>query len=261
MPTQNHLIIGFGVYGISTALHLGPSARLTVVSYRQACEPSNDIAKIVRVDYDSVQRMEEAIYAQNLWREDARFTPFYRPCGRLVAYDKTTIATLDGIDKARSQLGLNRRQRSNCTLLQKYYGSTNTVDDLTYVFNEDDALVDWEGCMQAMEKRCREGGSEILDTRVDKLIHNKRRITSVALSDGKMIKTGDTKVILAAGPWIAQLLDNSNIEQPPDRRMPTATGLFSFRIQLSEDQKKLFQGKPSFSHIGRGKLLRSLLYS
>jgi glycine/D-amino acid oxidase-like deaminating enzyme len=265
MPTQRYLIIGFGVYGISTADHLDPSDPLTILSYHQRHAPSHDVAKIIRTDYDNIQRMKEAICAQRLWTDDERFKPFYHPVGRIVAYDKAAISILNGIDKARSQLGKERRIRYDRAILEEFYGTTNALDDLTFVFNEDDGIVEWAGCMrgrkEAIEKRCRENeGSNILDARVETLMHEGRRITAVVLANGESIETGDTKVTLAAGPWIVELLDKSGIEQPPDWRMPIATGLFAFTLQLSEDQVTFFKGKPSFSHVGHGILPQILQY-
>jgi glycine/D-amino acid oxidase-like deaminating enzyme len=259
------LIIGLGVYGISITFYLDPSDQLTILSYHQRHAPSDDVSKIVRIDYANLERMKEAIRAQQFWTDDERFKPFYLPVGRIVAYDETAISILNGIDKARSQLGREKRIRLDRAILERYYGTTNAPDDLTFVFNHDDGMVEWNGCMhgrkEAIGIHCQENqGSNILDDPVEMLMHEGSRITTIALASGERLETGDMKVILAAGPWIAVLLENSGIQQPPNWRMPTATGLFAFTLQLSADQITFFKGKPGFSHVGHG-ILRHILQS
>ena len=92
----------------------------------------------------------------------------------------------------------------------------------------------------------------IWETQVQELVHNRRRIIAVNLANNTRIETVDRNIILAAGPWISEVLDRSGIEQPPEPRAPVATGIFAFILQLQEDQIESFRGKPSFSHIGYG---------
>ena len=254
MSAERYLIIGFGVYGISAALHLleAKPAQLTILSHHQPQEPSDDISKIVRIDYTRVSRMKEAICAQECWRNDKRFTPFYQPVGRIVAYDNKDISTLNNINNARSELGKEKRNHLGKDILENVFGSTNAPDGLTFVYNKDDGLVEWKGCMQAMRDIIQNKKATIREIPVQKLIHNGERITAVSLVNNERIETEDMKIILAAGPWIMEILERSGIEQPPDSRAPVATGIFAFILQLSDDQRKVFQGKPGFSHIGHG---------
>lgn len=263
MTTEKYLIVGLGVYGASTALHLldadsqNPS-ELTVVSHCISLAPSEDISKIIRVDYTSARRMKEAIRAQEHWMNDDRFNQFYLPVGRIVAYDEMRLQTLDEIDQTRLHMGRHKRERLDGSILAKIFGSTGALSKLTFVHNEDDGLVEWEGCMQAMRdsvrERCRENKESVfLETQVQDLVHCGERITAVTLADDRRIGVADKKVILAAGPWITEILERSSIERPPHSRIPIATGVFAFILQLNEEQTLFFKGKPALSQIGYGK--------
>jgi glycine/D-amino acid oxidase-like deaminating enzyme len=262
MPSKQYIIIGSGVSGTSTTLHLldaveENSTVLTIISRHQSLEPSDDISKIVRIDYATVSRMKEAICAQQHWQNNNRFKPFYQPVGRVVAYDESNLPTLDGIDSTRSQLGLQNRPRSDKAVLEKFYGKIETRTNLTFVWNEDDGLVDWRSCMQALtteiEEHCEKNkGSSLREVFAQKLVHEENQISAICLDGGEEIDAIDAQVIVAAGPWIAELLERSGIEQPPISRTPVATGVFTFTLQLNEVQAKFFMGKPAFSHIGYG---------
>jgi glycine/D-amino acid oxidase-like deaminating enzyme len=89
MSTPSYLILGSGVFGASTALHLiraHPSASVTLVDrdhYAAATRvaASWDWNKVVRADYTDLTYTKLALEAQALWRSDAVFKPFYHESG------------------------------------------------------------------------------------------------------------------------------------------------------------------------------------
>jgi hypothetical protein len=85
--------------------------------------------------------MEEASRAQQRWMNDEQFKNFYQPVGRIVAYDDGD-GTLAGIDAARTELQLARRERRGIDILTKFYGYTRASINLYYTWNEDDGLVE-----------------------------------------------------------------------------------------------------------------------
>lgn len=256
-------IIGGGVAGLADARYLleklGDSLELILLDHRLAQAASDDISKVVRPDYANVSRMREAIHAQKGWKDDELLKPFYWQVGRIVMYDESEVPTLVGIEQTRSQLGLEKRTRPDKTTLENYYGASQNSTNSTFVYNNDDALVDWKGCMQAVRERIQtlclnSKTSKVLETPAQELEHGGGRITAVICGDGSKIDTSDVEVIVAAGAWTAELLENSSINLPPISRAPVATGIFAIIIQLNEKQKKHFWGKPGFSHIGCGML-------
>ncbi|KAK4032194.1 putative sarcosine oxidase protein [Parachaetomium inaequale] len=86
------VIIGAGVFGLSTALHLRkshPDVDVTVVDRMRGNRggASSDHNKIIRADYPDPVYMGLAIEAQECWRKDPMLQPYYHECGMLFAED------------------------------------------------------------------------------------------------------------------------------------------------------------------------------
>ncbi|OIW33080.1 FAD dependent oxidoreductase [Coniochaeta ligniaria NRRL 30616] len=88
-PPPSYLILGSGVFGASTALHLiltHPDAAVTLVD-RDAHDAPTRVAaswdwnKVVRADYSDILYTKLALEAQDLWRTDAIWKPFYHESG------------------------------------------------------------------------------------------------------------------------------------------------------------------------------------
>lgn len=259
------IIVGDGVFGLSTADHVRkrcPAAPLSIISHPSPQAPSNDDAKIVRIDYPYKERMKEAIESQRLWKTELSFSPYYHSIGRLVAYDKDD-STPSSINETRAQLGMEARQRLEGRILTEKLGSKDVPPSLTIIFNSDDAIVDWKGCMNDVKRRvteaCSQSGGKLLEGKVKILEHDGNRIKAIILADGKRIETETAQVVLAVGPWFAEILTNSGIDLPPSNRLPVATGLFAYNVQLNDKQVEIFRGKPIFSHIGKAEFLPPVL--
>jgi glycine/D-amino acid oxidase-like deaminating enzyme len=263
MSAKRYIVIGSGVFGLSTVLHILPERNakpdrrtdVTLISCPQPEAPTEDISKIIRVDYTSECRMKEAIRAQVCWKTDEIFEAFYQPVGRIVGYSEQRLQTLNTINETRSRLGLEKRKRQEKDVLEKYYGSIDVPEGLTYTYNEDDGLVEWAGCIQKVREVVRERCT-MRDIQIQQLIHKEGQVVAVTFhnDDGINVEidTKDKDVILAAGPWIGEILDRSGIEQPPKSKAPVAVGIFAFVLHLQEDQARRFRGAPIYSQIGQG---------
>ncbi|KAK0658007.1 FAD dependent oxidoreductase [Cercophora newfieldiana] len=88
-PSPSYLIIGSGVFGASTALHLiqsRPSASITLIDRDAHTAPirvaaSWDWNKVIRSDYADIVYTRLGLEAQALWRNDPLFKPFYHESG------------------------------------------------------------------------------------------------------------------------------------------------------------------------------------
>ncbi|KAL8714148.1 MAG: hypothetical protein Q9220_001876 [cf. Caloplaca sp. 1 TL-2023] len=84
---RSYLVIGAGVFGTSTALHLiedDPSASITLLDRTPFPCPhaaSHDINKIVRADYGDIFYSNLALEAQNHWRNGSYYKPYYHETG------------------------------------------------------------------------------------------------------------------------------------------------------------------------------------
>lgn len=88
-PVPSYLIIGSGVFGASTALHLirsHPDADITLLD-RDAHDAPTRVAaswdwnKVIRADYSDIVYTKLALEAQDLWRTDPIWKPFYHESG------------------------------------------------------------------------------------------------------------------------------------------------------------------------------------
>jgi sarcosine oxidase/L-pipecolate oxidase len=92
--SESYLIIGAGIFGASAALELRkrrPSAKVTLVDAVPFPNPhsaTSDLNKIIRSDYGDAFYMKLALEAQEGWRNDPLFQPFYHETGMLYAENK-----------------------------------------------------------------------------------------------------------------------------------------------------------------------------
>jgi len=89
MTSPSYLILGSGVFGASTALHLiksQPSASITLIDRDAYTAPirvaaSWDWNKVIRSDYTDIVYTRLALEAQALWRDDPLFKGYYHESG------------------------------------------------------------------------------------------------------------------------------------------------------------------------------------
>ncbi len=127
---------------------------------------------------------------------------------------------------------------------------------MAVVYNEDDVVVDWTGAMKSVKEDCLRKGAKFRDDRVVRMEFNPGGKVQTVVTSTKSINTENTEIILAAGPWIMQLLEASSIQQPPPSRAPIATGIFSFSVELNNEQWERYSDLPVKSDIGVGTYLK-----
>ena len=90
---DSYIIVGAGVFGTSTALHLKaaePHAHITLIDRTPFPCPfaaSHDLNKIVRADYGDKFYAKLALEAQQQWRENEIYRPYYHESGLLNVED------------------------------------------------------------------------------------------------------------------------------------------------------------------------------
>lgn len=85
----SYLILGAGVFGVSTAYHLiqkYPGASIKLVDRDALDAPSRvaaswDWNKVIRADYADIRYCELALEAQDVWRSDPLWKPFFHESG------------------------------------------------------------------------------------------------------------------------------------------------------------------------------------
>lgn len=102
--------------------------------------------------------------------------------------------------------------------------------------NDDDGVVDGNRVMSKMKKACINMGGEYQETRVLHLHSDEKGMIDAVVTSGDAINATQTDVILAAGPWIMQLIEASHVRQPPNPSAPLGTNIFAFHLDMDPQQ-------------------------
>ncbi|GES62967.1 FAD dependent oxidoreductase [Aspergillus terreus] len=268
---ENILIVGGGIFGVSTAYHLArripDPSRITLLD--RAPAPSNtaastDINKIIRADYSNPLYMQLGLEAIDAWKS----LPFFQDAG---VYHQSGWIAMD--EKASDVPQRIRRNFRAC-------GQDDSIVDLT----EEEVRTRWGGLLR--ETDCRPFGSyyfnpfagwadagdalRILATEAVKLGVNYEvgeagrvvwadgRVQGVETVDGRLY-TAD-KVLLATGAWTSQLMSpvEEELELDEADRMEcqvSAAGVCVAHFNLSDADKEAFSQLPVLVYGEQGEII------
>ncbi|PWY92609.1 fructosyl amino acid oxidasesarcosine oxidase [Aspergillus heteromorphus CBS 117.55] len=254
----NILIVGGGVFGLSTALslsHRHPSIQITLLESSPTIPnphgSSVDTSRIVRADYSQPTYARLAADALDLWRN----TPWgsegrYTQNGLLLVYppDGTNardyaMKSYDNVKQIPGQDVELLPTKSDVARVAPAYG----VD-----LNVAGGYVNWgsgwsdaeAGVRYAKQHLDQEGKVRFQTGEVSSLITDPAtaRVTGVTLADGSSI-TADL-VILATGAWTAKLVDL--------RGRAVSTGQALAYMRISDDEQKRLEHMPTILNFATG---------
>ncbi|EPE25093.1 FAD/NAD(P)-binding protein [Glarea lozoyensis ATCC 20868] len=260
----SYLIIGSGVFGISTAYYLSlkyPEASITVldrsIEFPCPLAASHDFNKIVRADYGNPFYCKLALEARKLWKTDPLYSSFYHESG-MVNVDDT---------------GLGRRILKNYEDLDEHPGaSIINPDELKLKFDGLFTDTNYEGvdeifynpvsgwaeataAVKAVVEASTVRGVKFVSANVEQLYFNESgSCAGVKCADGRIMIADST--ILSTGAGTAKLLARSASNHPElqsgDR--VTAAAVVTGIIRLSLEQRPRFKNSPVFIHSMAGVL-------
>jgi len=217
----SYLIVGAGVFGTSTALHLKrkyPDAEITLVdrdAYTAAIRvaASWDWNKVVRADYRDIVYTRMALEAQELWRNDPLWQAFYHETG-IYWISKTSFA--QQVLNNFKELGVEADLKSVPVEEAKklYNGLFNDADytDVKEVLvNRSSGYADAKEALQAGVQAAVDLGVKYVQAHVVAVEfdgHDKGNCKGVRTASGDVI-TAD-KVILSTGSYTPKLLIDSD---------------------------------------------------
>lgn len=222
--TPSYLIVGSGVFGTSTALHLKrayPSAAVTLVDRDAFDAPARvaaswDWNKAVRADYSDIVYCALALEAQDAWRGDGDnnqggiWKPFYHESG-IYWISRTGIAqrVIDNYEK------LGRKAEVYSIPVEearKLYGGL--FDEADYegvenvLVNKTSGWADAKGALQRGTERAVELGVKYVTAEVAGLeFGSDGTCVGVRTADGEVLNA--THTILSTGSFTPKLLDES----------------------------------------------------
>ncbi|KAL2431392.1 Amino acid oxidase imqH [Exophiala dermatitidis] len=275
---QHVLIIGAGVFGLSTALSIlhKPEYKATGLTIVDASPSlpnpegsSVDASRIVRADYAYRHYSRLALEAQELWRDK---TPegwggegrYYEPGFVLTAdeeeggrYVKESLATVrelaaedekDNQGRRRWYVDVDKiKELRNPDEIRAATGYDQVSGDYGYA-NFNSGWADAEKCVAYALRRLRQEGGDRVTLRsgahVARLLvePSTEKCTGVELVGGEQIHADLT--ILAAGAWSPTLIDLQG--------RCLATGQAIAYVNITDEEVKAMQDRPTIMNLSRG---------
>lgn len=217
-PTPCYLIIGAGVFGISTAYTLiqkYPNASVTVVD-RDAYDAESRVAaswdwnKVVRADYDDLVYCRLAIEAQDVFKSDPLWQPYFKETG---------VYWMCRSDYAQNVIGnyqkLGRKAEISAVSVEEarklYNGLFNEADYdgvKEVLVNKTSGWAAAGDALRAVTKRCLELGVKYVVADVATLnVDSRGTCTGIKTKDGRELTA--SHVVLCTGAFTAKLLELS----------------------------------------------------
>jgi glycine/D-amino acid oxidase-like deaminating enzyme len=253
----SYLIIGAGVFGVSTAYHLiqkYPNASVTLVD-RDAYDAESRVAaswdwnKVIRADYDDKVYCKLALEAQDIFKSDPLWKPYFHQTG--VYWNCRS-------DYAQNVIGHHKELGRNDDIIalpvaeaRKLYGGIFDNADYTGVkevlINRASGWAAAGDALQAITKRCLELGVKYVVADVATLEFDGRgSCTGIQTKSGG--KLSATHVVVAAGAFTPTLLEwsaakSGNSGLKAGERI-LAAGITTGMAQLNEEQLKKYKDMP-----------------
>jgi sarcosine oxidase/L-pipecolate oxidase len=253
---RSDLIVGAGVFGVSTALHLirkYPESTVTLVdrAFPHHAAASWDWSKVVRADYPNILYMEKALEAMEIWRTDPLYCQFYHESGLIWVDGKGFART---VVENYERLGANEKVRiaSPAEVRASYGGifaNAELEDCAEILINESSGWVEASKCLEAVIATAAREGVRCIEADVITLeLDSTGSCIGVRPRDGKVI-TAD-RVILASGAQTAKLVVDSlpNRAELHDGDRLVAAAICTGMVKLNAEEVEKFQVGPVFLH-------------
>ncbi|KPM41237.1 hypothetical protein AK830_g5306 [Neonectria ditissima] len=252
--SESYVIVGAGVFGTSTALHLirkYPNANITLVD-RNAFDAPTKVAaswdwnKVVRSDYKDIGYTSMGLEARDVWLNDPLWSPFYHESGiywisatgfaRQVLENfkrlgvKADLYSL-GVEEARKQFG-------------GIFDSADYTGIKEVLVNKSSGWAAAKDVLQKVLEEAIELGVNFLEAEVKSLeFDTEGNCTGVKTSSGQSLE--GSRIILSTGAFTPKLLVDSAPERPElhagDRIIAAA---------VTEATSRLGDGHPSKFYNG-----------
>lgn len=250
------LIIGAGVFGLSTALELTRRGYSNVIVLDRHAPPvpdgsSVDISRIVRPDYADAFYARMGMEALAGWQKD--FSPFFHRSGLLCAqsgtefghaYLKEAKTNLENIGAEVNLWAYTGREAS-----QRYPGIHGDLSLTSGYCNLDAGWVDAEKSIEHLASLCEEAGVTFLvgqDSTVIELVttnsDSRKKVTGVLTANGEVLDAD--AVIMATGAWTPHLIEAGN--------RFISTGQPVGYMQLTSEEAEEMRGNPVMINLSTG---------
>lgn len=243
------LIVGAGVFGLSTALELSKRGYKNITILDRHVPPvvdgsSVDISRIIRFDYADPLYARMAKEAYQGWRKE--YSDFFYQSGFIMlAKDSSNVYVNKSMETVRSQGGqVDEFHRAN-DVKKLYPGVTSDFSGLYATHNASGGWADAEKSIQRLASECSLAGVSFI-TGPQGTVHTLRkessRVVGVNTVSGAAIPA--SQVILCTGAWSNRLLNLSHAA--------SASGQPVGFIQLTSDEARDIENIPVMINMTTG---------
>ena len=255
-PQPSYIILGAGVFGVSTAYHLirkYPTASITLID-RDAHEATTRVAaswdwnKVVRADYDDLVYCQLALEAQDIFKSDELWKPFFHEtgifwtcrseyAGAVIANYETLKRKADlravGVEEARGLYGGLFEDAD--------YGGVKEV-----LVNRTSGWAAAGDCLGAVTRECLRLGVRYVVGEVETLVFERGDCVGVRMGDGRVVKAG--RVVVCTGAYTSKLLEVSaqrtGVRDLPAGERIMAGGITTGMVKLDDESYQRFKDMP-----------------
>ncbi|KAL4794414.1 FAD dependent oxidoreductase [Aspergillus venezuelensis] len=282
MSQQKILILGAGIFGVSTALHLArasssPQEASNITILDRAPYPSNekaasaDINKIIRADYSSPLFMELGFEAINAWKNDPVLNPTSDSDSKVycqsgwIALDEKESDVPTRIRRNFKEGGYDGVITDMSEMeVREGWGGVLSRTDLSpfgsYYYNPSAGWADASGALRLMLQEAVRLGVryEIGEVKRIVLSGGGTGVEGVETETGTMLRAD--KVLLATGAWTSAVMSSLEDELglPEDDRVEkqvSAAGVCVAHFQLFEEEKRVYDELPVLVYGGQGEVI------
>ncbi|KAM3504477.1 hypothetical protein MY11210_008343 [Beauveria gryllotalpidicola] len=245
------IIVGAGVFGLSTALELAQRGYTNVTVLDRFVPPavdgsSVDISRVIRFDYGDRLYGVMAREAVAGWVAD--YPDHYHQCGFLMLNE----AGEPGVEYTRQCVAVDEELGRTIELYddaadmrERVPGITAKLEGCKAFYNPQGGWADAAASIGQLAGRCSQAGVSIVSGRrgtVKKLVYQGSRVTGVQLLDGSRMCA--SLVILATGAWTNHLLRVTHASSASAQPVGF--------IQLTEAEAATLRGMPVMINANKG---------
>ncbi|KAL4917672.1 FAD dependent oxidoreductase [Aspergillus aurantiobrunneus] len=274
MEQSTILIVGAGIFGVSTAYYLAQRVAdpSRIILLDRAAPPPNtlgasaDINKIIRADYTSPLYMELGFEAIEAWKN----IPFFQDAG---VYHQSGWIAMDekGSDVPRRIRENFRDGKHDSVVLDMtedevrqawggVLGQTDCTPFGSYYFNQSAGWVDAGKALQVMLQEAITLGIKYEEGEAKRIVLSPDAgdVEGIETEAGTILRAD--KVLLATGAWTSKLM--SSLEDSLDistadriEKQVSAAGVCVAHFQLSDEERDIYSKLPVLVYGGQGEVI------